>query len=210
MSRSFRSAPANANAHRPPRTTGFSLLELLAVLAIVLIIAALFWRSTSGSERDRQRKNCQKNLQKLFIALEIFATDHGGKFPDVPGARTSAEALDGLVPRYTVDTSLFVCPASNTSPLPAGEAIAKRKISYAYFMGRQRGGAIEALMSDRQVDALAKVAGQLIFSDTGAAPANNHQKTGGNFLFTDGHTEATPARLPFSLVLPQGVVLLNP
>jgi prepilin-type N-terminal cleavage/methylation domain-containing protein/prepilin-type processing-associated H-X9-DG protein len=210
MSRSFRFIRATDNPPRPSPSAAFSLLELLLVVAIIAIVAALMWGNTSASEQKRRRMNCQNNLQKLFIAMELFATDHGGKFPGAPGARTSGEALDGLVPRYTVDTSLFICPASNDSALPASESIAKRKISYAYFMGRQRSSAPEPLMSDQQVDALAKTAGQLAFSDTGAAPGNNHQKSGGNFLFSDGHAEATPARLPFSLVLTQGVVLLNP
>jgi prepilin-type N-terminal cleavage/methylation domain-containing protein/prepilin-type processing-associated H-X9-DG protein len=210
MTRNFRSARATANENLPSRAAGFSLLELLFVIGIILLIAAMYWGATSRSGQSQQQKNCQKNLQKIFIAMEIFAADHQGSYPDVPGARTSSEALDGLVPRYTVDTSAFICPRSEDAALPAGESIAKRKISYAYCMGRRRTGAPEVLMSDRQVDTLAKTAGQPAFSVTGAAPGNNHGKSGGNFLFGDGHAETTPARVPFSLVLPPGVVLLNP
>jgi len=131
------------------------------VLGIILIVASLYWQSTSRSQQSQQRKNCEKNLQKIFIAMEIFATDHGGKYPDVPGARTSGEALDGLVPRYTVDTGAFVCPASKDAALPAGKASARRKISYAYYMGRGHSDATEVLMSDQQVDVLAKLAGHV-------------------------------------------------
>ena len=210
MIRSLRTLRASASRLRREGVAGFSLLELLLVVAILAILGSLYWRGTSRSESKQQLKNCEKNLQKNFIAMEIFANDHNGKFPDVPGARTSAEALDGLVPRYTVDTSVFICPASKAAALPAGEAIAKRKISYAYYMGRRRTDAAEALMSDAQVDTLAKSAGQPAFSTTGSAPGNNHALAGGNFLFTDGHTESTPARAPFSVVLPPGIVLLNP
>lgn len=210
MTRRFRSARAIANENRPSRAGGFSLLELLFVLGIILIIALMYWGATSRSNQSQQQKDCQKNLQKIFIAMEIFAADHQGKYPAVPGARTSGEALDGLVPRYTVDTSAFICPRSGDPALPSGESIAKRRISYAYYMGRRRTSAPEVLMSDQQVDTLAKSAGQLAFSVTGAAPGNNHGKSGGNFLFGDGHAEATPARVPFSLVLTPGVVLLKP
>ena len=210
MTRSFRSARTTASGNRSSRAAAFSLLELLLVLGIIVIIASLFWGATSRSSQVQQQTNCQKNLQKIFIAMEIFAADHQGNYPALPGARTSGEALDGLVPRYTVDTSAFICPRSEDAALPAGEAIAKRKISYAYYMGRRRTGAPEVLMSDQQVDTLAKSAGQLAFSVTGAAPGNNHGKSGGNFLFGDGHAETTSARVPFSLALPSGVVLLNP
>ena len=65
-------------------------------------------------------------------------------------------------------------------------------------------------MSDRQVDARAKGAGEQGFSRTGKPPGNNHGQAGGNFLFVDGRIEATAAQLPFSLGVTQGVVLLNP
>jgi len=191
-------------------TRGFSLVELLIALALVLILTTMYWGSGSRSHQRTQQKACQKNLQKIFIALEIYANDHAGKFPALTNARTSEEALDVLVPRYTADTATFICPGSKDPALPAGESFLKRRISYAYYMGRQPSEAAEVLLSDRQVDTQAKTAGQPVFSTTGKPPGNNHHKYGGNFLFCDGHLELTPARPPFSLGLTQGVVLLNP
>jgi prepilin-type N-terminal cleavage/methylation domain-containing protein/prepilin-type processing-associated H-X9-DG protein len=189
-------------------SAGFSLIELLVVLAIFAILAMLCIKAFTGGEQKQQQKNCLKNLQKIYIAMEIFATDHKDAYPDVPGAKTSAEALDGLVPKYTVDTGSFICSGSKNAVPPAGDSIAKRKISYAYYMGRKKGTA-EPLMSDEQVDATAKAAGSFAFSISGKGPGSNHEKSG-NLLFGDGHAESVPARLPFSLVFPQGIVLLNP
>jgi prepilin-type N-terminal cleavage/methylation domain-containing protein len=189
---------------------GFSLIELLIVIALILILFTMYWSSGSPSRQRQAQSACQKNLQKIFVALEIYANDHAGKFPDGAGARTAEEALDVLVPRYTVDTPVFICPGSKDPPLPAGESFRQRKISYAYYTGRCATDTQAVLMSDRQVDAQAKEARQYAFSSTGKPPGNNHHKYGGNFLFGDGRTETTPAQLPFSLALTQGVVLLNP
>jgi len=82
-------------------------------------------------------KGVSKNLLKIHIALEIFANEHLGSFPVVPGAQTAEEPLDLLVPHYTVDTTSFICPGSKDSPIPSGESIARRRISYAYVMGRR-------------------------------------------------------------------------
>jgi prepilin-type processing-associated H-X9-DG protein len=142
--------------------------------------------------------------------MEIYTRDNSGRFPFLAGAKTSEEALDLLVPRYTVDTSSFICPGTS-DPAPAGgEPLSRHKISYAYYMGRRAADASDALMSDEQMDALPKTAGQPVFSTTGKKPGNNHAKAGGNFLFVDGRVEHSPATTPFSLVLTQGVVLLNP
>lgn len=192
------------------RVQAFSVIELLVVIAILAIMAALFIRATSPNEAARQVKNCQKNLQRLFLAMEIYATDHRNDFPAKPGARTAGEALNSLVPRYTADTASFICPAVHLTPPPSGESIAKHKLSYAYYMGRRKEPPATVLLSDEQVDASAKPVGAAVFSSTGAAPGNNHGRLGGNFLFTDGHAETTPPRAPFSLVFTQGVVLLNP
>jgi len=77
-------------------------------------------------------------------------------------------------------------------------------------MGRKKSDPVEALFSDQQVDTFAKAVGQFAFSTNGKAPGNNHRESGGNFLFTDGRVEWSPPRVPFSLALPPGVVLLNP
>jgi prepilin-type N-terminal cleavage/methylation domain-containing protein/prepilin-type processing-associated H-X9-DG protein len=190
---------------------GFSMIELLAVAAILLLVFVLYWGPTTSRNREREaQKDCQTHLQKIYMAMDIYANDHGRSFPILTGAVTSAEALDALVPRYTVDTAVFVCPGSKDRPLSAGESFRQHKISYAYYMGRRAAEAQQVLMSDQQVDTRAKAAGEYAFSNTGKPPGNNHDKRGGNLLFCDGRTEATPPCLPFPLMLTQGVVLLNP
>jgi len=193
----------------PPRT-GFSLLELLITLTLMVIMATMMWGFGSASRQRAEKRACQQNLSKIYLAMQIYANDFGEKFPETNAARTSEEALYMLVPRYTVDTSIFICPGGRDSALPAGESFRKRKISYAYYMGAHLNDAQAALMSDRQVNTLPKNAGDSAFSTTGKPPGNNHHKYGGNFLFCDGHMEMTPPRIPFSLAITQGVVLLNP
>ena len=188
---------------------GFSLLELLVTVALILILTTLYWSPNRASRQHGLQISCQKNLQKAYIALEIYANDSGGKFPQLKGAQTSGEVLDILVPRYTSDTSVFICPGSKDSLLGSGESLRGRRISYAYYMGRCLTNGLP-LMSDRQVDTHAKAAGQPVFSTTGKPPGNNHRQYGGNFLFCDGHVELTPATVPFALDLGPGEVLLNP
>lgn len=192
------------------RRAAFSLIELLVVAALLLILTTMYWGSASGKRKRSLQADCQQNLQKLFIAMQIYSNDQKGKFPVFAGARTSEDALDLLVPHYTVDTSVFICPASNDSSLPSGESLRRNKISYAYYMGRQATDTSDVLVTDRQVNDQPKNAGQPLFSGTGKPPGNNHQKDGGNLLFADGHVDASPPLAPISLVLTQGVVLLNP
>jgi prepilin-type N-terminal cleavage/methylation domain-containing protein/prepilin-type processing-associated H-X9-DG protein len=202
-----RSAPQAISRHL---CAGFSLIELLITVALILILSTLYFGPNNANRQKALKSACQKNLEKIFVSMEIYANEHGGSFPVVPGARTSEEALDVLVPKFTSDTSPFICPASKDSALPSGESFRSRKISYAYYMGRYHANSQQALMSDHQVDSKAKVAGQPVFSTDGKAPGNNHRKFGGNFLFCDGHCEMSAAAAAFDLALTNGEVLLNP
>lgn len=202
------STAATLSARRTRR--GFSLIELLITLTILIILTTLMWSRSAGSYQRTQKQLCADNLRKCYVSLQIFANDHAGKLPEAPGAKTSEEALAQLVPRYTIDTSIFICPGSKDSPLPAGGDFAKRKISYAYCVGTKLADATLPVMSDRQVDTLAKSPGQSVFSKDGKPPGANHHKYGGNILFADGRVEQSPAKAAFALGLANGVVLLNP
>jgi prepilin-type processing-associated H-X9-DG protein len=192
------------------RRGGFSLLELLISLTILIILTTLMWSRSSWNYQRTKKQLCQDNLQKCYVTLQIFANDHAGALPELPGAKTSEEVLAQLVPRYSADTTIFICPGSKDAALPSGEPFEKRRISYAYYMGARLVDARTALMSDRQVDTGAKTNGQQIFSATGKGPGSNHHKYGGNVLFADGRAESSPAKSAFSLALTNGVVLLNP
>lgn len=179
-------------------------------MVLLIIMSIMLWGFGSESHQRSQKRLCQENLQKLHLAMEIYANDFKNEFPFVPPARNSAEALDTLVPKYSADTSLFICPGSKDDDLPSGESIRKRRISYSYYMGRDKKDTAEVLLSDKQVNSLAKALNDPVFSDTGKPPGNNHHKFGGNFLFVDGRLEHSSNRAAFNLNLGPGVVLLNP
>jgi len=179
-------------------------------MALLIVMSVLLWGFGSPSHQRQQKIRCEENLQKIYLALDIYGKDHHGDSPFVPAALKSGEALDVLVPKYTADTSIFICPGSKDEKIPAGEPIRARRISYAYYMGRRTSDAGEPLMSDRQINTQSKRLNDVVFSLNGKPPGNNHHKYGGNILFGDGHIESIKERTPFALKLSPSVVLLNP
>src|SRR5690349_3467533 len=90
-----------ARIANPVRAEGFSLIEMLISLAIILILFTMMYGFGSRSNQMNQKKKCQSNLQKMYIALQIYSNDSHGKFPIVTNATSSEDPLDMLVPRYS-------------------------------------------------------------------------------------------------------------
>jgi prepilin-type N-terminal cleavage/methylation domain-containing protein/prepilin-type processing-associated H-X9-DG protein len=192
------------------KRAGFSLIELLIVVALMVVLYTMWFSFASPVHQRSQKERCQDNLEKLFLSLQIYANDFG-KFPLNTNAETSEDVLSALVPRYTSDTSMFICPGGRDPEIPTGVPITKEKISYAYYMGRDKEEAADAfLMSDRQINTEAKNMGDEVFSTNGLSPGNNHSKYGGNFLFGDGSAQTIGPMATFSLAFSNGIVLLNP
>jgi prepilin-type N-terminal cleavage/methylation domain-containing protein/prepilin-type processing-associated H-X9-DG protein len=196
---------------RNSRASAFSLIELLAVAAILLILTTLYWGGTNKTSKAQQKQAaCADNLAKLFIGMQIYANDNHGKFPTVASPRNPAEPLSLLVPKYTADTSMFICAGSGDAPPSSSQSLTNAKISYAYYMGQTGTDGSTPLITDAQVNTGPKQKGQPLFSSTGKPPGNNHQNLGGNIMFCDGHVDQSAPTSAFSLVTTQGVLLLNP
>jgi prepilin-type processing-associated H-X9-DG protein len=180
-------------------------------MVIIFILFTLYISAGSKSAQEKRLAACQNNLQSIYAAFRTYAQDNSGTLPAIPGASTSEAPLSLLVPKYTTGTEFFICPGRPDKPLPDAQPFADKKISYAYYMGRTLSDGAEApLASDAQVDTVPKTQGQTVFSLDGRKPGNNHNKFGGNVLFSDGSVQYTVSRLAFPLPLATNVVLLNP
>lgn len=195
----------------PPLNAGFSLIELLVVMAIIIILFTMYFSSGAREYQVKKIAACGKNLENVYVAMKTYAQDNHDHLPALIGARTSEEPLSQLVPRYTTGTEFFICPGSGDAQLPDATPFANRRISYAYYMGHNANeGADQPLLSDRQVNTLFKPAGVLLFSADGKKPGNNHNKYGGNVMFCDGNVQASGPGAAFPLPCPTNIILLNP
>ena len=66
--------------NRSPRG-GFSLLELLIVLAIIGVIAAMVVPQLLGRQKTAQISATRASIHNLEQALKLYAVDHDAEFP---------------------------------------------------------------------------------------------------------------------------------
>ncbi len=190
---------------------GFSLIELLVTVALIAVLSAMLLNFASFRHPPSRMAVCADNLQKIDLAMQIYAGDHQGRLPSVRDASSSGQPLGLLVPRYALDPSIFLCPGrgDSVSDILHGKD-ETLPTSYSYYMGCSLQNPQAILLTDWQVNTGFKPAGEWVFSPDGRPPGNNHGKNGGNLLQADGSVVRGGNRLPYSLNIPPGATLLNP
>lgn len=56
---------------------GFTLVELLAVISIVVILAALLMPALGAARQAAQTASCSSNLHQIGVAFELYSMDSG-------------------------------------------------------------------------------------------------------------------------------------
>lgn len=61
---------------------GFTLTELLIVIGIIAVVAAIVLPVSVSARRKSQATACINNMHQLAIAIQMYCSDHDDRFPD--------------------------------------------------------------------------------------------------------------------------------
>ena len=87
------------------RRFGFTYVELIAVMAIILLLMTLLLPTFLRARDSARGSSCRSNLQQVATALHLYAQDYNGHFP--PSADTAFVVLQPSIKNYAVLT----CPS---------------------------------------------------------------------------------------------------
>ncbi|GMV89703.1 MAG: hypothetical protein AMXMBFR81_26340 [Chthonomonas sp.] len=91
----------------PVRTRmGFGLVELLAAIAIVLVIAAIAVPATLRAKAAAKQSHCIQNLHQLDTALRLYGAD----WDDL---HTRPPSFSPILYPYAKSAEVFRCPADS-------------------------------------------------------------------------------------------------
>jgi len=120
--------------------TGFTLVELLVVIAIIAILMAILMPALQRARKQGKEAVCKSNLRQWGLYWLMYADDHNGSFSSGmgPGWRRGV----WIIPlRSYIDTrkrkKLLLCPMA-TKPLPGGQYYGGPFATYE--MGGDSGG----------------------------------------------------------------------
>jgi prepilin-type processing-associated H-X9-DG protein/prepilin-type N-terminal cleavage/methylation domain-containing protein len=191
------------------RSCAFTLVELLTVIAVIAILAALLMPVLNKSQMRARRIWCESNEKQVGLAYHVFANDHGGKFP------TEVSTNDGGSKEYVesgfesgetfytayrhfqalasdaVQPQLLICPTDLR--VAASNFPALQNANVSYFVGVN--GAFDKpgsiLAGDRNIATNSFENPTILQIDPVSKLSwtwELHQSKG-NVLFADGHVE---------------------
>jgi prepilin-type N-terminal cleavage/methylation domain-containing protein len=198
---------------RSRKTNGFTLVELLVVVAIVAILASLLLPALGRAKERGRRAVCLSNLSQLLKVCTIYAMDNEDKF--FPASHGSMQlALNPLDKKTATAVGLlgtiWTCP--NRPDFPIYEAAADQwLIGYQYFGGITNWNTPRGILPSRSpiklsssspfwvlaADATMKIPkirenGPGMLADIPAHQDSESQPEGGNQVHIDGSARWIP------------------
>jgi prepilin-type N-terminal cleavage/methylation domain-containing protein/prepilin-type processing-associated H-X9-DG protein len=186
-----------------PGHSGLTLVEVLLVMAIIAVLAALFLPPLAGS-RKAKVPLCMSNLKQIDIGFNIFASNNHGQFPmEIPVTKggTMEFIYSGhtfphfeKLKNYQIQPRLFICPFE-TNRQAADSYEAFNDLNLSYFVNADASTndpSLTILIGDRflQVNGQPVAPGLLaVTTNLNLSWTPNFHVGGGNFTFADGHCE---------------------
>jgi len=118
------------NAYTKLSRRGYTLIEILVVIAIVAVLASILFSVFSGAKENARRTTCQSNLKQLATAMQQYVQDNGGVYPVNP-ARWS----DAVYP-YVKNSEVFSCPDQPSDGVRDHLAVTSGPVDYTYNVTR--------------------------------------------------------------------------
>lgn len=99
------------------KTRGFTLVELLIVVAIIATLLGIGFPVTRSLVGKSREAKCLNNLRSLGVALQSHIQEHANTLPDLQAGRASktedVPVLDVVLLPYLETPDAFLCPADS-------------------------------------------------------------------------------------------------
>lgn len=181
---------------------GFTLIEVLVVIGILAILAAILFPAGMRAVDSSRSVKCLNNLRQIFLAMEGYVADNNQEYPGAyNGVTKSTTWIWDLAPYAGMQSnSMGPAPLPRTAGIfvcPAHKHKGDRSVSYAYntFIMPQTGWGWNyrklAVPSPSKTILLAEVDKNTdTFWPTVEQDVDRrHPGKSANYLFVDGHAE---------------------
>lgn len=97
-------------SRRFARRRAFTLIEILIVITIICILAALLFPTFSRTRESARTTTCAGNLRQLGLTMEMYVNDNNGFYPLPEAPRLLCTWVNRIEP-YLKSTQVLQCPS---------------------------------------------------------------------------------------------------
>jgi len=105
------------SCYQKPRRHGFTLTEMMVVVVIVAVLAAISFPIGRSVLAKSRRAACLSNLRQIGVGLEAYLQDHAQVMPEIAAGRKTkadeAPVLETELASYLPNPEVFHCPADH-------------------------------------------------------------------------------------------------
>lgn len=169
------------------RRDGFTLVELLVVIAVIGLLVGLLIPAVQYSREGARRSQCLSQLHNIGVAMERYMDSRGSRaqYPDggaMPSITPTRPTLVKILAIYIEkNTTVFGCPSDDVY-------FDREGISYEYPPKTSPSVALKTrpqLTEKRSMDTI------ILTYDFDSCHGPEGQDGSRNYLYMDGHTDST-------------------
>jgi prepilin-type N-terminal cleavage/methylation domain-containing protein len=169
------------------KSRGFTIIELLIVISVILVLAAMLAPAVNKAKEKGRRLICLNNVRELGHAAVIYSQDFNETFPFV-AANTRQNDFQLLFDNKflaTNEAKMLECPNSTVAPptVTAYRVLSANTIGYRYAFPAASG--LKTSNTNKML---------IVEEDSGTTnnawdAADMHGQDGGNVFYVDGRAK---------------------
>ncbi len=185
-----------------PFHSGFTLVELLIVIAIIALLAAILFPVFARARENARRASCQSNMRQLALGITQYTQDYDERFPIqcVVGDITNGGPIgwaDAISP-YLKNRQIFYCPSGTMSQHPD---TSPNEVGYTeYYINSALSNTATLELPDYGAGGINQAVvghpAQTILNVDGESDSNSTARFRGNGMASSGHDGTSEQHYP--------------
>ena len=181
-------------SHRP----AFTLVELLIVIAIIAVLAAILFPVFARARENARRASCQSNLKQIALGATQYIQDYDEHYPLglTKESETSYSSSFDLLQPYLKSSQIGICPSDSDMPdvilplpnLSPSSYTSNSKVTTTPFLGEPSPPSIASVAEVSRLPLIWDAINTSTYLLPDVKVARRHLE-GANCMFADGHVK---------------------